>query len=349
MQTAFYFLVVIGPLILIHEFGHFLVAKWRGVRVERFSLGYPPRLFGFRRGDTDYCVSAIPLGGYVKMAGENPEEATSTAPDEFSSKSAGSRALIIVAGPVANYILAFLLYCGVVWFGGELSVVDSGLRVGTLKSGWPAETAGLQVDDLILGLDGEAVADFEALRRHVGPRPGVPVEVTVLRGSDTLSISLLPRATPDPESGVEMGMIGLSPKAAYAPVGFFSAVKAGAEITWQNTVMVAGFFGRFVSGGESMKNLGGPLFIATVASQVAEQGWRVLFGFMAILSINLVILNLLPIPVLDGGQLTFILIEKLKGTPLSITQRIRVQQVGVAFLFLVIVLVTINDLMRVLS
>lgn len=349
MNTAFYFLVVIGPLIFIHELGHFLVAKWRKVRVERFSLGYPPRLFGFRRGDTDYCISAIPLGGYVKMAGENPEEAPTSAPDEFSAKSAVSRALIILAGPAANYVLAFLLYFGVVWIGGELSVLDSGLRVGSLKADWPALQAGLLEDDLVIGLDHEPVLNFEALRRHVGPRAGISVAVTVLRGVDTITFSVVPKATSDPESGEEVGMIGLSPKAAYTSVGPVKALWRGADITWQNTVMVAGFFGRFVSGGESLGNLGGPLFIASVAGQVAEQGWRVLFGFMAILSINLVMLNLLPIPVLDGGQLLFILIEKLKGTPLSITQRIRVQQVGVAFLFVVILLVTINDLVRVLS
>lgn len=348
MHTAFYFLVVIGPLIFIHELGHFLVAKWRGVRVERFSLGYPPRLFGFRRGDTDYCVSAIPLGGYVKMAGENPDEVTS-APDEFNSKPAGSRALIILAGPVANYVLAFFLYLGILWAGGMLDVVDSGLRVGVLKADWPAEQSGLKENDLILQLDGAPVTSFEGLRKHVGPRAGTPVSFTVLRGADTVQLAVTPRTAPDPETGEDVGMIGLSPKAEYRPVGPFEAVVEGARATWQNTMMVAGFFGRFVSGGESFKNLGGPLFIASVAGQVAEQGWRVLFGFMAILSINLVILNLLPIPVLDGGQLMFILIEKLKGTPLSLTQRLRVQQVGVAFLFLVIILVTINDLVRVLS
>ena len=348
MQTAFYFLVVIGPLIFIHELGHFLVAKWRGVRVERFSLGYPPRLFGFRRGDTDYCVSAIPLGGYVKMAGENPEEVTS-APDEFNSKPAGSRALIILAGPFANYVMAFFLYLSILWAGGMLDVVDSGLRVGTLKAEWPAQQAGLVENDLILSLDGQPVLDFDALRAHVGPRAGTQVTFTVLRGSDTLNIPVTPRVAPDPETGKDVGMIGMSPLAEYQPVGPLDAVVQGARVTWQNTVMVAGFFGRFVSGGESFKNLGGPLFIASVAGQVADQGWRVLLGFMAILSINLTILNLLPIPVLDGGQLLFILIEKLKGTPLSLAQRLRVQQVGVAFLFLVILLVTINDLVRVLS
>ena len=349
MHTAFYFLFVIGPLILIHELGHFLVAKWRGVRVERFSIGYPPRLFGFRRGDTDYCISAIPLGGYVKMAGDNPEEIVTPAPDEFSSKPAGARALIILAGPLANYVLAFLLYCSVVWVGGELAVVDSGLRVGSLKSDWPAQQAGLREDDLILQLDGQPVKDFDALRQHVSPRAGIPVQITLVRGADTITLAVTPQTSADPETGKDVGMIGLSPKAEYTRVGPLTAIVHGARITWQNTVMVAGFFGRFVSGGESLKNLGGPLFIASVAGQVADQGWRMLFGFMAILSINLVILNLLPVPVLDGGQLLFILIEKLKGTPLSLTQRIRVQQVGVAFLFLVILLVTINDLMRVLS
>ncbi len=245
--------------------------------------------------------------------------------------------------------MAFLLYVGILWAGGMLDVVDAGLRVGTLKADWPAQQAGLSEDDLILSLDGQAVTNFDALRSHVGPRAGTPVTFTVLRGADTVHVAVTPRVAPDPETGEDVGMIGLSPKAEYQPVGPFAAVVEGARVTWQNTLMVAGFFGRFVSGGESFKNLGGPLFIASVAGQVADQGWRVLLGFMAILSINLAVLNLLPIPVLDGGQLLFILIEKLKGTPLSLSQRLRVQQVGVAFLFLVILLVTINDLVRVFS
>jgi len=349
MQTFLYFLAVIGPLIFIHELGHFLVAKWRGVRVERFSLGYPPRLFGFKRGDTDYCVSAVPLGGYVKMAGENPEEPHAGAADEFGSKSASSRAMIIAAGPLANYVLAFFLYAITIWVGGDLVAVDNGLRIGDLREDMPAAAAGLAEGDLMLAIDGVPLAAFQDLRDYVGPRPEVPIEMSVQRDSDTLTFELVPVLTSDPQTGEDMGMIGLSPAAAYQPIGFFASVARGADATWQNTKMVAGFFGRFVSGRESMSNLGGPLFIASVAGQVAEQGWRVLLSFMAILSINLMILNLLPIPVLDGGQLAFILIEKLKGTPLSITQRIRVQQVGLAFLFMVIILVTINDIVRVFS
>jgi regulator of sigma E protease len=349
MQTFLYFLAVIGPLIFIHELGHFLVAKWRGVRVERFSLGYPPRLFGFKRGDTDYCVSAVPLGGYVKMAGENPEEPHAGAPDEFGSKSASSRAMIIAAGPLANYVLAFFLYSLTIWIGGDLVAVDNGLRVGSLREDMPAAAAGLAEGDLMLALDGVPLTAFQDLRDYVGPRPETPIEMTVERDGDTLKLELVPVLTSDPQTGEDMGMIGLSPAAAYQSIGFFASISRGADATWQNTKMVAGFFGRFVSGRESMSNLGGPLFIASVAGQVAEQGWRVLLSFMAILSINLMILNLLPIPVLDGGQLAFILIEKLKGTPLSITQRIRVQQVGLAFLFMVIILVTINDIVRVFS
>ena len=201
----------------------------------------------------------------------------------------------------------------------------------------------------MIAMDGQSLEDFEAVRAYVGPRADVPITLTVERGTDTLQFDLVPQLTSDPQTGDDMGMIGLSPAAAYQPVGAMTAVTRGAQATWQNTVMVAGFFARFVSGKESFSNLGGPLFIASVAGQVAEQGWRMLFSFMAILSINLAILNLLPIPVLDGGQLLFILIEKLKGRPLSLAQRLRVQQVGLAFLFVLIILVTINDLMRVLS
>lgn len=349
MGTIGYFLLVIGPLIFIHELGHFLVAKWCGVRVERFSLGFPPRLFGFKRGGTDYCVSAVPLGGYVKMAGENPEEETHGAPDEYTSKSAGARALIIIAGPLMNYLLAFALYVGVIFVGGDLKVVDSGLRVGEMTTDWPAEAAGLETGDRILAIDGQPVADFEALKDYIGPREGTEIALSVERGTDTLTLALTPRGAEDPQSGVTEGKIGIYPLTAFEPVGLWSALQAGVQATWQNTRMVGNFFFRFVSGRESPRNIGGPLFIASIAGQVAEQGWRYFLGFMAILSINLAILNILPIPALDGGQLMFILIERIKGKPLSLRQRIAVQQVGLAFLLVLIIFVTINDIVRVLS
>jgi regulator of sigma E protease len=349
MGTLAYFLLVIGPLIFIHELGHFVVAKWRGVRVERFSLGFPPRLFGFKYKDTDYCVSAIPLGGYVKMAGENPEEPSVGAPDEYNSKSASARAQIIVAGPAMNYVLAFLLYTAVVFIGGDLQVVDSGLRVGEMTPDWPAETAGLKGGDLIVAIDGQPVADFEALKGYIGPRPEQEITVTVVRGNDTLALPMVPRAAEDPQSGVTEGKIGIYPEAAFTRVGLWAAIQSGAGATWQNTQMVGRFFLRFVSGRESPRNIGGPLFIASIAGQVAEQGWRYFIGFMAILSINLAILNILPIPALDGGQLLFLLIEKVKGKPLTLKQRIAVQQVGLAFLLVLIIFVTINDILRVLS
>jgi regulator of sigma E protease len=351
MASIWAFLLVIGILIFIHELGHFAVAKWRRVRVERFSLGFPPRLFGFKKGDTDYCVSAIPLGGYVKMAGENPDENAPEvpAPDDFMAKSLWERAAIIAAGPAMNYILAFVLYAAIIGFGGRLEIVDNGLRVGELTEGWPAQTAGLLPGDLILAVDGQPLQDFDALRAHVGKRAGQKIVISALRGGDTLSFELVPKLSPDPQTGIEEGKIGIFPGTEFVDAGFVESIKTGAEVTLENTAMVGQFFVRLVSGKESPRNVGGPLFIASIAGEVAQQGWRHLLGFMAILSINLAILNILPIPALDGGQLVFILIERLKGKPLSLKQRMMVQQVGLAFLLVLIIFVTINDIVRVLS
>lgn len=349
MQSLISFLLVIGPLIFIHELGHFLVAKWRGVRVERFSLGYPPRLFGFQWGDTDYCISAVPLGGYVKMAGENPEEPSEGADDEFTSKSPFSRALIIIAGPLSNYVLAFFLYVTILTIGGTMVVVDNGLIVGDVTPDWPAEAAGLERGDRMLDVDDLPLANFEALREYVEPRADSTINLRVERGGDTLVVAVIPRSTPDGRTGIVSGKIGISPTTVYEPVGLIAAVSDGASITWQNTAMVGRFFIRFITGQESPKNIGGPLFIATIAGKVANQGWRSFLGFMALLSLNLAILNILPIPVLDGGQLLFILIESIRGKPLSLKSRLRVQQVGMAFLLVLIIFVTINDLMRAFS
>lgn len=351
MGTVWAFLLTIGVLIFIHELGHFLVAKWRGVRVERFSLGFPPRLFGFKKGDTDYCISAVPLGGYVKMAGENPEEERESgpAPDDFSAKSASSRAMIIAAGPIMNYVLALLLYIVIIMIGGTIVVVDNGLRVGQLTDDWPAQQAGLQAGDLMLAIDGTPLDSFQDLKSYVSPRAGQELTVTVLRGEDTLNFTMAPKLTTDVQTGTEDGKLGIFPGTSFTSAGFWESIETGTAITWRNTKMVVGFFVRLVSGRESPRNVGGPLFIASIAGEVAQQGWRQFLGFMAILSINLAILNILPIPVLDGGQLTFILVEKLKGKPLSLKQRMMIQQVGLAFLLMLIIFVTVNDIVRVFS
>jgi len=351
MADIWAFLLTIGLLIFIHELGHFIIAKWRGVRVERFSLGFPPRLIGFKRGDTDYCISLIPLGGYVKMAGENPEEQQKgqPAPDDFMAKSVGSRALIIAAGPAMNYVLAFLLYATIIWVGGRLVVVDNGLRVGDITKDWPADSSGMQSGDLMISVDGTPLTDFEALRDYVGPRAGKEITITVVRGTDTLPIAIVPKLSTDPQTGNEEGKIGIYPGTVFQAAGFWESVETGATVTWRNTKLVVGFFARLVTGRESPRNVGGPLFIATIAGEMAQQGWRQFLGFMAILSINLAILNILPVPALDGGQLTFILLETVRRKPLSLKQRMMIQQVGLAFLLVLIIFVTINDIVRVLS
>ena len=193
------------------------------------------------------------------------------------------------------------------------------------------------------------MTDFEALKSQVGPRAGQEITLSVVRDDDTLVLPMVPKAAEDPQSGVTEGKIGIYPQTEFARAGVWTAVRSGAEVTWQNTRMVGNFFLRFVSGRESPRNIGGPLFIASIAGRVAEQGWRYFIGFMAILSINLAILNILPIPALDGGQLLFLVIERIKGKPLTLKQRIAVQQVGLAFLLVLIIFVTINDILRVLS
>ena len=350
MTTALAFIFVLGVLIFIHELGHFLLAKKVGIFVERFSIGFPPYIFSRKKGDTTYSIGLIPLGGFVKMKGENPDEESSGDADEFMSKTVGQRAAVIFAGPFMNYVLAIVLMIGVFYFSGQPIFDETRIVVGAVSEGGPAAQAGLKTGDQIVAIDGHPVIAFDTLKAMVGAKLAEPVKLTWLSGGDTLQKMITTEIVevPNAQGGVDStGKLQFNQQVLrYESIGVLESVERGfisAHVLVYKTVE---FVGMLVSGQVSAKLLGGPLFIAQQSGKQAEEGASSLFMFMALLSVNLAVLNILPIPILDGGHLVFLAIEAIKGSPLSTKARGVAQQVGLVVLLSLILFVTYNDILR---
>lgn len=343
-------IVALGILVFVHELGHFLVAKKSGVKVERFSLGFPPKLIGKKIGDTEYCISWVPLGGYVKMAGENPdEEKEKWEPFEFLGKPAWQRGLIVVAGPVMNFLLAILLFWGVVFFSGKEVVHYEKPTIGIVAKDKPAEKAGLKKGDQIISVNGVEVKNFNDMAQIIYRQVEKPITLKFKRGNQNLEVvvTTIKEKTQD-ENGKtrEVGMIGIGPEFEIVRLNIFQAFLEGIGKTISITGELVKFIIGLFTGKASLKDVGGPILIARVAGETAKLGWDSFFNFLAFLSLNLSIINILPIPVLDGGHLLFLGVEKLRGKPLSLKQRVIIQYIGLIFLLTLIIIASYNDILN---
>ncbi len=351
MTTILSTLFVLGILVFVHELGHFLVAKKSGIRVERFSLGFPPKMIGKKIGETEYMISWIPLGGYVKLAGENPDE-ISGQPWEFVSKPVLTRALVILAGPAMNFFLAILFFWGIFFFAGQQKVQDGQTIIGIVSGGSPAQLAGIKENDQILSINGIPVKNFKEMSELIHKQPEKKITVKWKRGGQIFEKEILTKkdkVLDETGKSKEIGKIGIGPVATRIKLNIFQALIAGISVTFTFCLEILKFLHGLITGTLSIKLIGGPIFIAQIAGETARQGILSLFSFTALLSVNLALLNLLPIPALDGGHLLFLLIEKLRGKPLSLKQRSIIQQIGMAFLLLLIILVTYNDIFRLIG
>ncbi|MDH3889662.1 MAG: RIP metalloprotease RseP [candidate division Zixibacteria bacterium] len=351
MVTIASFIFVLGILIFIHELGHFLVAKKAGIRVEKFSLGFPPNIFKHKVGDTTYCIGLIPLGGYVKMAGDNPLEETAGAPDEFLSKPIAHRAAVIFAGPFMNYVLAMVVSFGLFAFGGGEFITDPDrVMIGQIQPDSPAELAGLQTGDQIISVDGHPVSSFDSLRYRIYAKPAQAVELVWLHDNDTLSTSAVTAVRPlrNAEGGVDsVGQLGFTEMTlGRVQYSLGEALVQAVNDTHWKVAATAFFLKEFITGNISSKAVGGPIFIAQLSGEQARRGAYALFNLIALLSINLAVLNVLPIPILDGGHLVFLAIEKIRGKTLSIKARTWAQQIGLVAILGLILMVTYNDIAR---
>ncbi|HLS89920.1 MAG TPA: RIP metalloprotease RseP [Limnochordia bacterium] len=339
LLTAVSFIVIFGTIVLFHELGHFAAAKAFGVRVFEFSVGIGPPLATLRRRETQYSIRMLPLGGFVKLAGMDPalhdeDEVAEDDARNFNSRPLWQRMLIIAAGPFMNFLLAFLLIAG---YYMTVHVPPTVTRV-TLNS--PAHTAGLMPGDVIVAVDGQRTETAEDVIRIVQPNAGNPLTLSVRREKELIQLVVTPRL--DPSAGV--GLLGIEIR-SQPRLGFVTSVVRAAEDTWRGTVGIVQAIGQMVTG-RSEVDLRGPIGIITITGQAARQGIDALITLAIGLNLNLGLLNLLPIPVLDGGWLVLLAVEGLRGKPLEPEHRGIAQFVGLLIIVLLMIFAFYQDVLH---
>ena len=352
---AIAFVAAIGPLVFVHEMGHYLVARWFGVGAETFSIGFGREILGWtdRRG-TRWKVGWLPLGGYVRFVGDmNPASQAGDGAElnprdrarAFQFKPVWQRFLIVLAGPVANFLLAIAIF---LFFFATFGMPNTPAVVAQVQPGSVAARAGLAPGDRIVSIDGEAVDNFEALRRHVAIRPGYPARMEIGRGGEVREVAVrLGREMRRDEFGqaYEVGLLGVMPEGRrLQPVAVADLVPQSIAYTAAITRSMVDGLGQVVTGERSTKDLGGPIKMAQVAGQQASLGGFEFIQLLALFSINLGFINLLPIPMLDGGHLIFYAAEAIRRRPVSARAQDWAFRGGLALLLALLLLVTTNDL-----
>ncbi|KJC59364.1 zinc metalloprotease [Bradyrhizobium sp. LTSPM299] len=357
------FLFVLTIVVFFHELGHFLVARWAGVKVLTFSLGFGPELAGFNdRLGTRWKISAIPLGGYVKFFGDDSEAstpstqtlATMTAEESegsFHHKSVGKRAAIVAAGPFANFILAIVIFTCLFTFFGKPSTTA---RVDKVEANSAAAAAGFQVGDVVTAIDGTTIGSFSDMQRVVSVHAGDTLTFTVKRGDSTVQLSGTPelREVKDPFGNAhKLGVLGIT--RATAPgdavterVDPATALWLGVKETWFVIDRTLAYIGGIFTGREAADQVGGPLRIAQISGQVATLGVAALIHLAAVLSISIGLLNLFPVPLLDGGHLLFYAVEAARGRPLSERAQEMGFRIGLGLVLMLMVFATYNDILH---
>jgi len=347
------FVIVLGVLIFFHELGHFIVARLFGVGVQKFSLGFGPRIFGKKVGITDYRISAIPLGGYVKMVGDEPDAELDPAdiPISFTHKHVFKRFLIVAAGPFFNLLLAVILFFGIYMVSGTYILKAT---VGKVDPDSPAAVGGLQAQDEIVAINGLAIDTWEDMAAIISDSQGQRLKMTVDRETGRQDLEVTPeiRTTKNIfNEDIDRFVIGISAAGdiLQKDLGFFAAGAESVAQTYNIAKLTILSVIKLIQGTVSAKTLGGPIMIAEMAGQQAKAGAANLVFFIALLSINLAILNFLPIPVLDGGHLVFFTIEMIIGRPVNTRMRELAQQAGIFILIMLMIFVFYNDISRIVS
>ena len=338
MLTILAAIFVFGVLVTVHEFGHFITAKMTGMRVDEFAIGFGPKIYQQKDGETLYSLRAIPLGGYNKIAGMDPDDPVE--PNAFNSKPIPARMLVILAGALMNFILPIILFSGIFMVEGRLQLVNEPV-LGTVVDEMAAARAGLKAGDRIVTIDGQNVETWTDVVLNLRKAGTEEVTLTAERNGVLQTYKMTPMF--DKDAG--RPLIGVSPKFSKESLGFFGSIKEGFIYTKNiGLSMVSGLY-RIVSG-NAPADVAGPIGVAQMAGQVAEKGLLPLMNFVAFLSINLGVINLLPLPALDGGHFVLLLLEALRGKPLGGKAMTNIQMVGVALILALTVFSTFKDITR---
>ena len=382
--------LVIGVIVFVHELGHYLAARSVGVRVEKFSVGFPPRiitmtsvpngwdfkLFFFTKDDdgkrvwapviekhisrpgrkgtfTEYCFALIPLGGYVKMAGlidENLDSKIEHKSYELMSKPRLAQAWVMSAGVIMNVILALVIYTGIAYNQGNPIISDEPV-IAQILEGQPAEEAGMQTGDRIVEINGEPIETWRELTEIIHAIPNTSINLHFERKGIIIEKNLVTSSQPALIDGAidTLGAIGIAANVTYEPINIFQAIGGGWRATKGVFELIGMTLKMLVTGAATMKDIGGPIFIAQMAGETARAGIGPLLWLMAMISVNLAVINILPIPGLDGGHLMVIGIESIIRRPLSVKAKIAIQKVGMAFLLIIMITVIFNDIGRLFT
>ncbi|MBX4191444.1 MAG: RIP metalloprotease RseP [Candidatus Doudnabacteria bacterium] len=354
--TIVVFAAILGLLVFVHELGHFVVAKKSGMKVEEFGFGFPPRVFGIKRGETMYSINLIPLGGFVKIVGENGDTSD---PAAFGNKPAWKRFLVLVAGVTMNAILAWVLISlalGIGWptlisekdqFPSYVKIKNVSVGILDVKKDSPAGLAGLKTEDYIIKIGSEPIESIQEAQSVTTANAGKETVYTIKRGNDTLEKKITPRANP-PEGegalGISLGSIG---QVMYP---WYMAPIKGFELTINLIVLTVTAFYSLISqaihGGNVSESLSGPVGIAVLTRDMTAMGFIYLLRFTALISINLAILNIFPFPALDGGRILFLIIEKIRGKKMHANSEAWANAVGFSLLILLMIFVTVKDVTK---
>ena len=385
MTTLFAAIILIGIIVFIHELGHYLAARSIGVKVERFSVGFPPRLMTFtsipngwefrlffykknnegkylwttikkskitisgRKGTgTEYCLAIIPFGGYVKVAGiidESMDVKYENKPYELMSKPKWKQIWFQSAGVIMNLVLAFVIFTGLSNYSGKIIPSEEPI-INEIIPDLPAYKYGLQIGDRIQSVNGKNIKSWGDLTNEIHQRPNQDLDLIILRNEKSLNISLTSISQINPSTGDSIGIIGMRPRYESFPVSMIESMNMGAGATIRGFGMAILTIKMLTSGQASMKELGGPIMIAQLAGQTAKAGWIPFLTLMALISCNIAFINILPIPGLDGGHIFMTLIEGIIRRPLTIKMRLAIQQVGMLLILMLMITVIVNDIGR---
>ena len=374
ITTIILFLLILGVIVFFHELGHFVMAKLYGVKVEEFAIGFPPKIFGVKKGETEYRLNWVPLGGYCKIVGEDGEEKDN--PRSFGSRSIFQRFQIISAGVLMNFFLAFVIFSFIFMVGfpqditgKELSIIkadenfgqaeivideenaksvtDVKIQISEIVKDSPADKAEIKIGDTIVQADEMKINSIEDLQNYTQENLGEPMTLSITRGSESFTKKIIPRENyPEGE-----GALGVSlAQTAVVSYSILEAIKQGFEYTVQLTIFIIMAFANIIWGlvttGKTVAEVSGPVGIAAMTQQAASMGFLTVLNFTALISVNLAIINALPLPALDGGRMLFLLVEKIKGSPINQVWEAKANNLGFMLLMGLMIIVTFKDIVK---